>query len=353
MAGEKTEKATPKRKQDERKKGNVFTSREVVTISTLLTVFFAMKLLLPSALGILEQTVSRYFLLGSGQSGLTSEDVAAFFVDCCLTFCRTALPLLLTAALTAVIITMAQTKMLFSAKAFQFKAERISPLKGFKRMFSLRSLVELTKSLIKISVLLYLIYTVMKAELPMLPRLMDMTPMAAMSRTGQIIFSIVLKAGLIFAFLAAADYFYQWWEYEKNLRMSKQEIKDEYKQTEGDPQVKGRIRSLQQQRARRRMMQNVPNADVVIRNPTHYAVAILYDQNKHRAPVVVAKGVDAVALRIVKVAEENGVYVTEDKPLARGLYENVEIDREIPENYYQAIAQVLAFVYSLKKKDLK
>ncbi len=352
MAGEKTEKATPKRKQDERKKGNVFTSREMVTVSCLLAAFLALRLLLPGSLAALQEMMAGYFVLGSSQTSVTEKDAAKFFLDGCFMFGRTALPLLVICGLTAVVITLAQTKMLFSAKSFEFKGERINPLNGFKRMFSLRSVVELVKSLIKITVLLYLIYSVMKKELLTLPKLMDMQPLQAMIRTGEILMSIVLKAGLIFAFLAAADYFYQWWEYEKNLRMTKQEVKDEYKQTEGDPQVKGKIRSMQQQRARRRMMQNVPSADVVIRNPTHYAVAILYDQHKHRAPVVVAKGADALALRIVKVAEENGVYVTEDRPLARALYENVELDREIPENYYQAIAQVLAFVYSLRKKDL-
>ena len=165
--------------------------------------------------------------------------------------------------------------------------------------------------------------------------------------------SIVLKTSVVFIFVAGADYLYQWWQYEKNLRMSKQEVKDEYKQTEGDPQIKSRMKSMQQQRARRRMMQNVPSADVVIRNPTHFAVAIKYYQDKHRAPRVVAKGMDSLALRIVSTAEENGVYVMENKPLARALYDSVDLDGEIPERFYRAIAEVLAFVYSLKKKELK
>ena len=157
----------------------------------------------------------------------------------------------------------------------------------------------------------------------------------------------------MFVVLAIFDYVYQWWDYEKNLRMSKQEIKEEYKQSEGDPHVKGQIKERQQQMSRKRMMQSVPEADVVIRNPTHYAVAIQYDADQHSAPVVVAKGADALALRIVQIAEEAGVHVMENKPLARGLYETVDIDREIPEKFYQAVAEVLAFVYSLKKKDLR
>lgn len=165
--------------------------------------------------------------------------------------------------------------------------------------------------------------------------------------------AMVNSTVMIFVFLALADYLYQKWEYEKNLRMSKDEIKEEYKQTEGDPKIKGKIKEKQRQMAQRRMMQNVPNADVIIRNPTHYAVAIQYDPTKGQAPVVVAKGVDRVALRIVEIAEESGVMTIENKPLARGLYDTVDLEREIPEQFYQAVAEVLAFVYSLKKKDLK
>lgn len=184
-----------------------------------------------------------------------------------------------------------------------------------------------------------------------MPRMMDMTFMGVLSKTGDIIMDIVLKVGLIFVAIAVADYVYQWWQYEKNLRMSKQEIKDEYKQTEGDPQIKAHIKSMQQQRARQRMMQAVPEADVVIRNPTHYAVAIKYNPEKNRAPMVVAKGMDSLALRIIEVAEESGVYITENRPLARALYESVELDAEIPDKFYKPIAEVLAFVYSLKKKE--
>lgn len=243
--------------------------------------------------------------------------------------------------------------MLFSSKAFSFKAERIDPMKGLKKIFSMRSFVELLKSLIKITIVLYVIYSVIKKELFLMPRMMDMTFGQSLSKTGSIIMSIVTKAAIAFIFVAGADYLYQWWQYEKNLRMSKQEIKDEYKQTEGDPQIKSRIRAMQQQRAKQRMMQSVPSADVIIRNPTHYAVAIKYDQDKGSAPRVIAKGADSLALRIIAVAEENDVYVMENKPLARALYESVDLDREIPERFYRAIAEVLAFVYSLKKKELK
>ncbi len=349
MPGEKTEKATPKRKQDERKKGNIFMSREVVTVFSLLAVFTALRLLLPGSILSMEEFVAKYINMGSEIEHLGEGELSNIFIDSIMLFASVALPILVVAMMAGVIVTMAQTKMLFSAKAFAFKGERINPLKGFKRMISLRSLVELVKSSLKIAVLIYIFYTIFSSNLEYLPNLMSMDFNQALAVAGTMIFDIVLLSGGIFAFLAAADYFYQWWQYEKNLRMSKQEIKDEYKQMEGDPQVKAHIRSLQQQIARRRMIQQVPEADVVIRNPTHFAVAVKYDKEKHAAPVVVAKGTDALALRIIEVAEQNNVHVTENRPLARALFENVDLDAPIPFEYYQAIAEILAFIYKLKK----
>lgn len=352
MSGEKTEKATPKRKRDEREKGNVFLSRDVVLALSLFTSFYAMKALFPSMLSTITESMQDFFSLIPVQHQVTDRDVRLFFIKGVLVFAKTAFPLLLVCAAAAIISTMLQTRMHFSSKAFSFKGERINPLSGFKKMFAIRGMVELIKSLLKIAILTYVVYTGMKDQILLFPRLSDLSFLQAMSYTGDIILGIVLKAGIIFIFLAGADYLYQWWEYEKNLRMSKQEIKDEYKQMEGDPQVKGRQRSIGQQQARRRMMQSVPGADVVIRNPTHFAVALKYDQSKNSAPMVVAKGADHMAFRIIKIAEENGVYITEDKPLARALFEGVEVDREIPEKFFKPVAQVLAFVYTLKKKDL-
>lgn len=350
MAGEKTEQATPKRKQDERKKGNVFQSRELVVVFSLLATFYALKYMGPMIVSALQKSLRDYMDLSASVQTLTASDVQNLFINGCLTFAVAALPLLLISSLVAVALTMAQTKGLFSAKAMAPKFNRINPLQGIKRMFSLRGVIELVKSLIKIVVLAYIIYDLLKKQLGQLPRLMDMTILQAATFVGDMILEIVKYAAIIMVFVAIFDYLYQWWEYERNLRMSKQEVKEEYKQTEGDPQVKGKIKERQQQQARRRMMQQVPNADVVIRNPTHYAVAIRYDPEKNRAPLVVAKGADRVALRIVAIAEENDVVVMENRPLARGLFETVDLDMEIPEKFYQPVAEVLAFVYSLKEK---
>ncbi|MBE6749126.1 MAG: flagellar biosynthesis protein FlhB [Ruminococcaceae bacterium] len=353
MAGEKTEKATPKKRKDERKKGNVFLSKDAVTAVSLIASFYALKVFASTIFSGIQDLVKRYISLAGTTEVFLSSDISTTFTDLGLVFLKCAMPLVLVSALVAVVVTMAQTKMLFSPKAFAPKFSRINPLNGIKKMFSMRAIVELLKSLFKIVVLLYVVYTVLIDEVVTLPTLINMTPVSAINKTGEIIMDVVLKSGIAFVFLAAADYLYQWWDYEKNMKMSKQEIKDEYKQVEGNPQIKGRQRNLQQQRSRQRMMQNVPEADVVIRNPTHFAVALKFDRDKDRAPRVVAKGMDQLALRIVKVAEENDVYVTEDRPLARALYDAVEVGDEIPEEFYKAIAKILAFVYNLKNKDKK
>lgn len=352
MAGEKTEKATPKRKQDERKKGNIFQSREVVVVFSLLATFYGLKLLSPLILTTLQNCMTNFFGRAGSLSEFGTSEVAAFFVEACGVFTIAAMPMLLICSGVTILFTVAQTRGLFTMKAAAPKFNRLNPLQGIKRMFSLRGVIELLKSLAKIFILGYIIYSLFRQEFWNFPRMLDMDFVQIMAMTGNMILSIAQMAAIVMIFVAAADFFYQWWDYEKNLRMSKQEIKEEYKQTEGDPQVKGKIREKQQAQARQRMMQQVPSADVVIRNPTHFAVAIRYEPERNNAPVVVAKGMDSLALRIVKVAEENGVFVTENRPLARGLYEAVDLDHEIPDKFYQPVAEVLAFVYSLKKKDL-
>ena len=353
MAGEKTEKATSKRKQDERRKGNVFKSTDLVTAFSLLITFYALKFLGPFILQTAQGLIRQYFTAAATQTAITDADTRIFLIDACRVIALTALPLLVISGLTAVVLTMAQTRMLVTTESLKFKFSHLNPINGIKKMFSLRSFVELVKAGAKIGVLLYIVYKRLIDFLPEFRTFVDMETVEALGVFGDFIMSIVLTAGVVFLLLGVLDYAYQWWEYEKNLRMSKQEIKEEYKHTEGDPLIKGRIRELQRKQAMSRMMQNVPKADVVIRNPNHYAVALRYDPDRDRAPMVLAKGADLVALRIVSVAEAHKVTTLENKPLARGLFEAVELGREIPENFYQPVAEVLAFVYSLKEKDVK
>ena len=320
-------------------------------IFSLIIMFFSLQALGPGILATMKSATERILRMTGEIDTLTATDVRMLGIDMITVFASTALPLLLIGILVAVVFTMAQTRLLVSTKSMQFKFSRLNPLQGLKKMITLRALVELLKSVIKIAVLSYIVYISLRDKILMLPRLMDMSIEAGMAFIGGMIMSIVKSAAYVFVALAAMDYVYQWWDYEKNLRMSKQEVKEEYKQTEGDPQIKGQIRQKQRHMATQRMMQSVPKADVVIRNPTHYAVAIRYDAEKDRAPIVLAKGADSLALRIIAEAEKHGIVITENRPLARGLYESVEIDKEIPSEFYQAVAEVLVFVYSLKKQN--
>ena len=351
-ADEKTEKATPKRRQDERKKGNVFQSNDVAAVCSMLVLFHSLKALAPHMYRNFRDAMYMFMGMAADSDSFHQEAGREMLVKAMLLFLESALPLLFIGVLTAVAVTFFQTRMAFSMDVLKFKMERISPLKGFKRMFSIRSVVELIKALIKITILGWVVYVFLKGRMEELSRLMEGTVEGALIFTGNTVISLVDTVGVAFIFLASMDYLYQWWEYEKNLRMSKQEIKQEYKQTEGDPQIKGKIREKQRQMASMRMMQNVPKADVIVRNPTHYAVALGYDADRNRAPMVLAKGADHLALKIVEVGEANGVYILEDRPLARGLYASVEVDMEIPEEYYQTVAKILAFVYKLNDKKL-
>lgn len=332
----------------------MFQSREVVVVFSLVITFYAFKLLWPLTYNSIQQMMKLFLGQITTLESLTITNARIFFEQGCLTFVATAMPLLIICGMVTILVTIAQTRMLFTMKAAEFKISRLNPIQGFKKMFSIRGIVELLKSLMKITVLGVIIYQNLGKEFALMPRLMQFSSLeSVMAYIGGIVLSIAKTAAIIMAFIAAFDYLYQWWDYEKNLRMSKQELKEEFKQTEGDPQIKGKIKERQQQQARQRMMQNVPNADVVIRNPTHFAVAIQYRPERNNAPVVVAKGMDSLALKIVQVAEENGVMTIENKPLARGLYDTVDLDCEIPDQFYQPVAEVLAFVYNLKKKDLK
>ena len=329
-------------------------SQDAVAVVTLLGSFFTFWLLAGSIgeelAGFMGFCFSKVDLAG----GLVIGDILNELVMQALgLMIRSVLPITLVTAGCAIAATFAQTKLLVSSELMKPKFSRINPLEGFKRLFSLKSVINALKGLLKISILMVIVYMSIEGMFHESAKYLYVELLASAQHLFSEGMSMIVKIGIAFIALAAVDFFYQRWDYERNLRMSKQEIKEEYKQTEGDPQIKGRQRSAQQQRARQRMMQSVPGADVVIRNPTHFAVAIRYNPDENIAPVVVAKGMDSLALRIVAVAEEHGVYVTENRPLARALYDAVDVDEEIPEKFYQAIAQVLAFVYSLKKKDLK
>ena len=262
------------------------------------------------------------------------------------------LPLCAVIALLVVISVMAQTRGLFTMKPLRPKFSKLNPLNGIKKIFSLQSVVGIIKGIIELTAVIAVAYGQIEARMTEIISLIDTEPIYAFAYISNTVFSIVMLMCIIFVFVAAGDYLFQWWQYEKNLRMSKQEIKDEYKQTEGDPQIKGRIKQKQREMAQGRMMEQVPSADVVVRNPTHYAVALKYDpEGELGAPMVVAKGQDALALKIIEIAEEHGIFIKEDRPLARALYDNVGLGMLIPQEMYTAVAAIIAELFSLRGQN--
>ena len=217
-------------------------------------------------------------------------------------------------------------------------------------MFSLKNLIELFKSILKIVILLVILYNIITADLNASARTMGMSVKASAVYMLELTMNMIVQITLVFIVIAGFDYLYQRWEYERNIKMSKQELKEEFKQTEGNPEIKGRIRDLQRQRARNRMMQAVPEADVIIRNPTHFAVALKYNPEQDNAPILIAKGQDELALRIVKTGEEHGVKIIENKTLARGLYASTPLDKEIPPDYYGVVAEILVQIFKMNHK---
>lgn len=346
---EKTEKPTGKRRKDARKEGNVFLSKDISTIVLLLGVFWMIRLMMPYIYKNLRSYMV-WILEGVGRdpNELMSTQLITVTV---LTLIKCAMPLLLTAMLLGILANGTQTRFNVSFQAIKPKFSKLNPISGLKKMFSLKNVVELFKNLFKITLLTMLLYNLMKGDLIPVARMIDMQPQVSAAYMLNMAFDLVLKVCMAFTVVAFFDFLYQRWEYERDLKMTKQEVKDEFKQTEGNPEIKGRIRKLQRQMALSRMMQKVPQADVIVRNPTHYAVALRYDPDHHGAPVVIAKGMDELALRIVKVGEENGVYVTENKPLARALYASCELDREIPAEFYGVVAELLLYLYQTGRKE--
>lgn len=243
-----------------------------------------------------------------------------------------------------------QSRFIFAVERIKPKMEKISIPKGLKRMFSMRSVVEFLKGLIKLAIISVVSVMAVYDSLPTLEQLPGYNTQDLLLFLADLCMRIMVGACCVMFLVAIADYVYQRHEFMKQMRMSKQEIKDEYKQQEGDPHVKGKLKQLRMERARKRMMAAVPTADVVITNPTHYAVALKYETGLMQAPILVAKGVDAVAFRIRDLAKEHDVPIVENPPLARTLHANVDLDQEIPYEHYKAVAEVISYVYRLKGK---
>ncbi|RKJ42110.1 flagellar biosynthesis protein FlhB [Acutalibacter sp. 1XD8-33] len=352
MPGEdKTEKATPKRRRDERKKGNVLMCQDIIAVSTLIGSVVMLKFIGPTFVKQISEFFFRSFDYAKTAVSSTANDyIGAALFQGVETFAVTAGPMLLVTILIGISATFAQTRFLVAGEIIRPKFSKLNPLNGFKRLFSLHSIMEAVKGLIKITILIIFIYNNLVNLMEVAGKFMYTDLTAACQALFDAIYSLLLQVCLAFVTIAFFDYLYQRWDHERQMKMSKQEIKEEYKQTEGDPQVKGRIKSIQRAMAQQRMMQAVPQADVIIRNPTHFAVALRYKQGEDSAPVVLAKGQDELAARIVAKGEEHKIPVIENVPLARALYAQTEVNQEIPPDLYAAVAEVLVYIFKLDNK---
>jgi flagellar biosynthetic protein FlhB len=347
--GEKSEEPTPHRLREAREKGQVAKSREITVAFVLLLSYFLFKYLgefmwqnlteMASVIFQLIPEAQNFSMLFAGYVLLIGLRALALVV----------LPIFGIAFLSTFLAEALQTGFVFSMDPLTPRIERISPLEGFKKMFSLQGLVELVKSLIKIVIVFYIAWYAAKDDLPYIVILIEAQPWDAIVLGGGIAYKIAIRVGLFYVAVAILDYLYRRWEYMRNLKMSRQEVKEEYKRLEGDPMVKQRMRDLQRQAAYQRMMSAVPQADVVVTNPTHIAVALKYEQARMKAPLLLAKGERKAAEEIRRIAEMHEISVVENEPLARSIYRTTRVNQEIPSDLYQAVAEVLAYVYKIKR----
>ncbi|MFQ5692170.1 MAG: flagellar biosynthesis protein FlhB [Nitrospinota bacterium] len=347
---EKTEPASPKRREEARESGKVAKSQEVgsvvILMGALLVFYFSANFMLTGA----GDLMSRFFR-GLARVELDRSSLLSLLYAALWQMSYILGPFFLATVVFALVANVAQVGLLLAPKALKPNFSAVSPRTGIKKLFSSQGLVELVKSLLKIGIVGWVAWWTFQEEFPKTLPLIHQTPRQILAFWGSVAFKIFLRASLVWIFLALLDFAYRKWKMEKDMRMTKQEVKDELKQREGDPQVKARVRGIQREQARRRMMTAVPEADVVVTNPTHLAVALAYKPGAMDAPKVVAKGADLIAEQIRVVAREHDVPVIRNRKLARDLYESVDVDQYVPVELYQAVAEVLAFVYRLRGKD--
>ncbi len=346
---DRTEPATPKRRQEAREEGRVAKSVELNTAFLLLVsvIFFFFT---ASNLGEKLKETFEYFIELSGQYHLSLNSIGHLFKSVNTAIFSILFPFFIVISIAAFLINVVQVGFMITPKVLEIKFDKINPVNGLKNLFSLKSFGELVKSFLKAIVMTYVLWIFVKHNIPKWQNLTQQSENVVFIVLLKDTFLIVIYILIFIIFMAILDYLFQRYTFEKSIRMTKQEVKDEYKQMEGDPKVKQKIRSMQMEIARRRMMEEVKKADVVITNPTHYAVALRYDATKMNAPKVVAKGINLIAQKIKEIAKENDVPIVEKPELAQELYKKVPLDREIPEELYKAVAEILAYVYRLKNK---
>lgn len=351
--GEKTEPATAKKLQDVRKDGQTAKSKELITAISLMSLFILIKIYV----GVVGQKFTEVFkdiygtfqkVADSSDNGMRMADAVSSVREVLMSSISIAVPIFIVAVVVGILCNSLQQKWMVTAKPLQPKMSKISPASGFKRIFSFRQLFELIKSIAMMFVIGIMSYVTIKDKVNILLTFYDISLNAALKTVGDIIVNLGIKISTAFLIVGFVDLIYQKLKFKNDNMMTKQEIKDEYKNTEGDPQVKGQIRRKMAEISRRRMMEQLPEADVVITNPTHFAVALKYEPDSGKAPVVIAKGADYLAFQIKDKARECNIEIVENKPLARMLYHNVDIGMEIPPELYQVVAEILAKILQPK-----
>lgn len=350
--GEKTEDATPKKLKNAREEGQVAKSTELNTAVMLFSLFLVVKIYIGTIgdqfLDVFKNIYGSILLIF--KSDMSMNIIMSLLGYGLKSIILIALPIFLTGVIIGFLVDKVQIKWEVTTKPLKPKLSKLDPLKGFKKMFSKEKLVQLLFSLLKIILIGFLVYDTLKDQWKLVLNLYDYSLFQAIGVIGNLVITLGLKISALFLVIGFVDLYYQRRKFKNDMKMSKQEVKDEWKNAEGDPQIKGKIKSKMLEASRRRMMSAIPNADVVITNPTHFAIALQYDRESGSAPVVVAKGADFMAQKIKDIARENKVEIVENKPLARMLYFNVEIDQEIPQELYQMVAEILAYVYRIKNK---
>lgn len=353
--GEKTEEPTAKKLEDARKEGQVAKSKEIANGLGLLALFLLLKIMVGSigtsfleSFSMVYNRIPVICKLNGGTSPM--GDISVLLRTVMLRLLIILLPVLLIGFAVAFVSDLFQVKWRPTSKPLQPKFSKLNPLNGIKKIFSAQSLVELVKSVAKILLIALVTYSYIKKKSGLLYALYDMSMMQAVNLIGETVIELGIRISAIYMIIAGADFMYQKYKFKNDMKMTKQEVKEEYKNAEGDPEIKGKIKARMREASQRRMMQAIPKADVVITNPTHYAVAIRYDTEVAPAPIVVAKGSDYLAQKIKQIARENNVEIVEDKPLARMLFANVDVDKQIPPELYQAVAEILAMVYHAQGK---
>ncbi|MBS4193999.1 flagellar biosynthesis protein FlhB [Lederbergia citri] len=349
FAGEKTEKATPKKRLDARKKGQTAKSQDVNTAIGLLAVFLFL-LFFSSSMGKIAVDTFRHSFNTFLLMEVSEDNIQLILLDILKELIFLLGPVMLIALVAGIASNLMQVGFMVTGEPLQPKLEKLDPIKGMKRIFSIRAIVELLKSILKIGFVGAITFFVLWIRIDEVLILSHKSVASALKTVGSLTMQMGIAASLALLFLSIFDYLYQRYDYEKNIRMSKQDIKDEFKNTEGDPLIKSKVKQKQREMAMSRMMQEVPKADVIITNPTHYAIALKYDDEKDDAPVVIAKGIDFMAQKIKSIASEHNIIMVENRPLARALYDQLDIGQKIPDEFFKAVAEILAYVYRIKHK---